>query len=410
MLFGNVVGLVNHAAFLAIFISFGVDSLALFNAFSVCLFAFNLVLQKRRGSTSTTMVLASAEVILHQVVAVIVLGWGCGFQFYLIVIPSLLFLGNFKRRVIPIGLSALSVAVLAWLWLHGQYVGAPHQQIPETAMLVLFGMNLISTATLVSVFSLIYHRSARQNEEALERAREATEAASKAKSTFLANMSHELRTPLNAIIGYSEMLEESADEPDDASDLQKIRDAGRHLLGLIDDILDLSKIEAGKLETVVEPFAPHELLQTTESMFLPLVAEKPVELSFDVDSEIPAELVGDPLRLRQVLTNLVGNAIKFTEEGSVRVTAAMSVAGEGAVQIEFSVEDTGVGIDSEQLQQIFEPFAQADANVQRKFGGTGLGLSISRRLVDIMGGSFEAHSEPGRGSRFAFRLSFDRPA
>ena len=242
-------------------------------------------------------------------------------------------------------------------------------------------------------------------------AKEVAEQANRTKSSFLANMSHELRTPLNAIIGYSEMLEEEADErgiPDLAPDLAKIKAAGRHLLTLINDVLDLSKIEAGKIELFVEELDVAAVVRDVESTIRPLVERS--HSSFDVACPVDVgAMQADLTRVRQILFNMVSNAAKFTQHGHVRLEV-VPVRAEGREWIEFSVADTGIGMTPEQLGRLFQSFTQADASTARRYGGTGLGLVISRRFAEMMGGDIRVQSELGKGSTFTVRLPRGGPA
>jgi len=231
------------------------------------------------------------------------------------------------------------------------------------------------------------------------------EQANLTKSTFLANMSHELRTPLNAIIGYSEMLEEEAEERglrDLAPDLSKIQAAGKHLLALINDVLDLSKIEAGKMELFLEDFDVRALVQDVESTIRPLVEKNQNVLEVSCPADI-GTIHADLTRVRQVLFNLVSNATKFTQHGRVGLDVfPLRIAGQDWV--EFAVADTGIGLTPEQQRRLFQSFSQADPSTSRKYGGTGLGLVISRRFAQMMGGDIQLRSEFGRGSVFTVRL------
>ena len=233
--------------------------------------------------------------------------------------------------------------------------------------------------------------------EALQVAQVAAEAASKAKSQFLANMSHELRTPLNAIIGYSEMLQEEADDlgtPEIKPDLQKIHGAGKHLLGLINDILDLSKIEAGKMTLYLETFEVQTLLNEVAATVQPMINKNGNQLTLEVAPEI-GSMRADVTKVRQALFNLLSNASKFTDKGSITLRARRQGA-----DLVFDVIDSGIGMTPEQVGRLFQAFAQADASTSKKYGGTGLGLALSRKFCQIMGGDLTVASEAGKGSTF----------
>lgn len=244
-------------------------------------------------------------------------------------------------------------------------------------------------------------------EDTLRKSKNAAEEANRAKSQFLANMSHELRTPLNAIIGYSEMLKEEADElgyGDAVSDLEKIRSAGQHLLALINDILDISKIEAGKMELYLEPFRISSLLQEVKSTVQPLMEKSGNRFSIHDASQVDT-MVADFTKVRQSLLNLLSNAAKFTEEGDITLTVQTdSTREDGTTQVLMTVTDTGIGMTLEQLSKLFQAFTQADASTTRKYGGSGLGLAISRRFCQMMGGDIAVSSSPGEGSTFTICL------
>ena len=250
-------------------------------------------------------------------------------------------------------------------------------------------------------------RERKEVERDLIAMRNRAEAANKAKSQFLANMSHELRTPLNAIIGYSEMLQdvmtdEELDRAELAGDVDKIRSAGKHLLSLINDILDLSKIEAGKMDLNIEAFNADELIQDVIGTITPLAESRGNRLRINVEGEIGI-IYSDVTKIRQILFNLLSNAVKFTHQGQVDLTCARThdAAGE---QIEFRVHDTGIGIGQENLEVLFKPFSQADASTTRKYGGTGLGLAISRSYAKMLGGDIVVESEVGKGSTFSVQF------
>jgi len=240
---------------------------------------------------------------------------------------------------------------------------------------------------------------------ALTVARDKAEEANETKSAFLANMSHELRTPLNAVIGYSEMLQEECEEngqDDLVPDLIKIHSAGKHLLGLINDVLDLSKIEAGKMTIHVEEFDTTALVRDVESTIQPMMEKNSNTLVVDVAEGI-GQMTQDVTRVRQVLLNLLSNAAKFSSEGEVRLTVRREVSGDEDA-ISFAVEDSGIGMTEEQVAKLFQPFTQADSSTTRKYGGTGLGLTISRRFCRMMGGDVRVTSVHGSGSKFTVRL------
>jgi signal transduction histidine kinase len=234
-------------------------------------------------------------------------------------------------------------------------------------------------------------------------ARALAEEANQTKSTFLANMSHELRTPLNAIIGYSEMLieEMSEDNADSVavSDLEKIKSAGKHLLGLINDVLDLSKIEAGKVELNYERADIHQLIDYITSTTQQLVAANRNQLVLKIPKDI-GFIESDITRVRQVLLNIMSNAAKFTHDGTITLEARRQIEADGMERLVIHVTDTGIGMSAEQMNKLFQPFVQADSATTRKYGGTGLGLVISRKLCRMMGGDVTLQSEFGKGSCF----------
>src|SRR6266404_951978 len=248
--------------------------------------------------------------------------------------------------------------------------------------------------------------AAKRAESVMREARDLAERVARARSAFLANMSHEIRTPMNAVLGFVELVLDTELAPEQRRALELVRTSSEALLTILNDILDYSKIEAEHLELESIPFDLPKVVHATATLLAVRAREKHLELTVDVPPDVPQMVRGDPTRVRQVLMNLIGNAIKFTEEGEVDVSASVIQRDSDRAAVQFRVRDTGIGISPEQLGTIFQEFTQADASMTRRYGGTGLGLAISRRLVGLMGGELAVTSEVGQGSEFGFALTF----
>jgi two-component system, sensor histidine kinase and response regulator len=238
------------------------------------------------------------------------------------------------------------------------------------------------------------------------RSRQRAESSDRAKSAFLAHVSHEIRTPLNVLIGMTDILLDTELDEEQRGLAGRVRRSSEMLLTLVNDVLDLSKIEAGRMDIEAISFDLRAMLREIVGLHRVGASEKGLELDLRVDPRLPIRVVGDPVRCRQVLVNLISNAIKFTERGRAAVDLRVEDASDEGVTVRFAVTDTGIGIGSEDLPRLFEPFVQADPSMARRYGGTGLGLSIVHRLVSLMGGDLCVESTPGRGSQFAFTLRF----
>jgi len=276
------------------------------------------------------------------------------------------------------------------------------KDIPSGILLIcVITMALSVVAAFLGAFFL-----KRPYEEA-DSLRKDAEAMSVSKSAFLANMSHEIRTPMNSIVGFSELALDGETSPKSRDYLTKIRTNAEWLLHIINDILDISKVESGKMELENIPFDMHELLVSCRTLIMPKAVEKGITLFFYVEPSIGKRPLGDPTRLRQVLVNLLSNAVKFTNTGMVKLHAALQEMGKKTITMHFEIKDSGIGMTADQIKKIFDPFTQAEAGTARKYGGTGLGLAITKNIIEMMGGTLSVESTPGVGSKFSFDLTFD---
>jgi signal transduction histidine kinase len=285
--------------------------------------------------------------------------------------------------------------ILVDLYLGGQGYGMAFINLVCLALLLAQGKHLSAQ-----------YRKAMEDRQLLESAKKMAEAANEAKSNFLANMSHELRTPMNGIIAMTELALETELSAEQRDLLETSRNSASSLLGLLNDVLDFSRMDAKRVELESIAFDVHKLISETAHVFEIQARQKGLALTCEIAPEVPSKVIGDSARLRQILVNLLGNALKFTAHGGVWLNAAVERTSAYDIEIHFAVNDTGIGVPKDKQHLIFQPFAQADGSMTRNYGGTGLGLSISLRLVELMDGRLWVVSEPGKGSAFHFTARF----
>jgi signal transduction histidine kinase len=317
------------------------------------------------------------------------------------------FTTRFVRILIAVGAGGILLALLFTL-LTSRSVSRPLlqlvAQIKTRPARVTVGHAVAELNVLAEALNRASDVESRSRQE-LERARDAAEAANRAKSQFLANISHELRTPMNGVLGMTDLLLDTPLNEEQRDYAETISGSAHALLDIINDVLDLSQIDAEKLRIVAAPFNLETTIREVTQLLRAQADEKAIHLDLKYHAGAPTALVGDAGRIRQVVMNLVGNAIKFTDEGRVRIEVECSERGSDRATMLVSVEDTGIGIAADKLDEVFEKFTQADGSMTRRYGGTGLGLAIAKRLVELMGGSISVQSEFGVGSRFWFTLS-----
>lgn len=315
-----------------------------------------------------------------------------------------------STQVVGLGMLVFVGAALFDLWVAIRRLPVVLQLYPWGCLLFVLALLLVLLQRFLNLYQQQVQVAAElsaslASQAELQKAKDQAEEASRLKSQFLANLSHEIRTPLNAVMGFSELLEEDLTDPQQLSYLEAIHSGGKALLGLLNDLLDLSKVEAGKLSLELMPCDLRQLCQELSGLFSLPIQKKGLEWILDMAPELPVSLYLDELRVRQILLNLIGNAVKFTDQGQIalRVTGRLLASDEWELALQ--VQDTGLGIPLEAQSLIFEPFHQQDGQSTRKYGGTGLGLAICRRLAELMGGRIDLSSAPGRGSSFVLVLT-----
>ena len=348
----------------------------------------------------TVYVVFTAEICINTFVASLYFGMETGFAMYYIAVVLYLFLLG-RQYIMRWLLFSHVVIMIMFNYAWFQLVPMPY---PQTILPVwiVFAMNAAANIMAITILVSQFTHFAVRAEEIILRAKEKADEGERAKSVFLANMSYEIRSPLNSIIGMINLAMLSSSDEEKNEFLHTAKGSADHLLTVINDILDYSKIEDNRMKLNIEPFNIHHLVRNTMMGMDSSIYNKNLEMKHEISDTVPVLVKGDPARIRQVLINLLSNAVKFTEAGSI--TLVCSVIGDDEKFIRFSVEDTGAGIPSDKLDTIFDRFTQLEWNPAKKFGGTGLGLAISRELVELMGGNISVKSTPGSGSVFTFTV------
>ena len=392
-----------HLCFAPIFYSIGISSLAIYNVFSVLIFTLAIIVNEKGYHTLST-VISSFEILLHASLATYFIGWESGFFYYTLAIIPLVFSNPTTSNIQKIATSLL----ISTFFISLKYFANTHVPIVQLDKDVLNNLYYINSFFISSgIAALVYYFSLASDiaEDKIDQERHKADLANQSKSIFLANMSHELRTPLNAIIGYSEMLKDEADEKgheQDSKDLTKITNAGNHLLTLINSILDLTKIEAGKTIIDYQQVDINALINEVVITMKPMVNKNNNTLVIHCNEKLNS-ICTDQTRVKQILFNLLSNASKFTSNGTID----LSVYTKNENDLEwlcFNIADTGIGIPNHKIEELFQPFVQADISTTRLYGGTGLGLTIIKHFITLMNGVIHVESTINKGTSFIIEL------
>lgn len=396
-------GILLHLAFIPFFYYIQVLILMYYNIFSVLIFTLSFILN-RKGHHTLSTILISSEIIFHATIVTYFIGWETGFFYYLLAIVPLLFYNPITTNIQKL---ILAVFVVTCYLVLKHYTDTHTPIIPLETDLVrlLYFINSFFLFFIIAALTYYFSLASDISENRITQARKQADDANQTKSLFLANMSHELRTPLNAIIGYSEMLSEEEEQlgsDKNTNDLKKISNAGNHLLALINNILDLSKIESGKTEFEYQNVDIDKLIIDIKSTITPLAEKENNKLIIKNEQNLSSFCI-DSTKLKQILFNILSNACKFTKNGIISVNIYREKEHDEE-SIIFRIHDTGIGIANDKISHLFEPFSQADISTTRLYGGTGLGLTISKHFITLMNGSIDVTSEINKGSTFTIKF------
>lgn len=397
--------LCGHTLFIPVFFLLNRDIPFYNNLLCVFLDIFCLYMNSR-GNLRTVYTIFIAEISYHTFFCNIIFGWSTGFIFYFFTLTFYIFI---YRKFIITRIILFSVIILLFIFQYF-YLQSFSPEYPSTIIPVwlIYFFNAAANFTAIAFLAAEFSFFVDAAESALLKAKDKAEEGERAKSLFLAKMSHEIRSPLNSIVGMINLSFISDNDHEKNQYLYTARESAGHLLTVINDILDYSKIEESRMSLNIETFNLHHLVKNTMMAMDSSIYGRELTMNYKISDEIPAALKGDPSRIRQVLINLISNSIKFTENGSIMVRCEMISSDENYCTINFSVEDTGIGIPEDLTGKIFERFTQIEVDLTRNYRGTGLGLTISRELVELMGGTIDVKSTPGEGSIFSFQISLAR--